>query len=398
MATLFSEFALKDVRLRNRIALSPMTQYSCGPDGVITDWHLVHLGARAVGGAGLVIAEQLAVSPEGRMTPGCAGIWSDEQAAALRRATDFIKSVGAVPGAQLGHSGRKGSLARPWDGYEQLSEEHPDYWESIGPSGIPFGGRIPRPARAMTPGDIQAVHRKYAEATQRTLDAGFEWLEIHYAHGFLGASFMSPLSNDRTDEYGGSAENRARFLVETFDAVRAVWPERLPLTVRIGATDFHPDSHTLEDSIALVRTLAGRGLDLVDISMGMNSEKADVPWGDRGFMVPAASRIRKETGVPTAVSWNLSDPVYADEIIRTGEVDLLMVGRPALANPHWPIFAAMVLEQGAPYDMLPDQYRYFLNKAKDISHVSGFGAIAKRDRTRVSPETEGTTGTATECE
>ena len=381
MTGLFNELVLKDVHLRNRIAISPMTQYSCGADGVVTDWHLVHLGARAVGGAGLVVIEQLAVSPEGRMTPACAGLWSDEQALALQRITAFIKSVGAVPGAQLGHSGRKGSLERPWDGYRQLDKEHPDFWQSIGPSDIPYGGRIPRPAQTMTREDIQAVHQKYANAARRALDAGFEWLEIHYAHGFLGASFMSPLSNNRTDEYGGSPENRARFLVETFDAVRAVWPERLPLTVRIGATDFHPDSHTLEDSIALVQTLASHGMDLVDISMGMNSDEAAVPWGDRGFMVPAASRIRGETGVLTAVSWNLSDPVYADEIIRSGQIDLLMVGRPTLANPHWPLYAALVLGKEAAYEILPDQYSYFLNKAKGISHVNGFGPIPGRTPT-----------------
>ena len=381
MTGLFNELVLKDVHLRNRIAISPMTQYSCGADGVVTDWHLVHLGARAVGGAGLVVIEQLAVSPEGRMTPACAGLWSDEQALALQRITAFIKSVGAVPGAQLGHSGRKGSLERPWDGYRQLDKEHPDFWQSIGPSDIPYGGRIPRPAQTMTREDIQAVHQKYANAARRALDAGFEWLEIHYAHGFLGASFMSPLSNNRTDEYGGSPENRARFLIETFDAVRAVWPERLPLTVRIGATDFHPDSHTLEDSIALVQTLASHGMDLVDISMGMNSDEAAVPWGDRGFMVPAASRIRGETGVLTAVSWNLSDPVYADEIIRSGQIDLLMVGRPTLANPHWPLYAALVLGKEAAYEILPDQYSYFLNKAKGISHVNGFGPIPSRTPT-----------------
>ena len=381
MTGLFNELVLKDVHLRNRIAISPMTQYSCGADGVVTDWHLVHLGARAVGGAGLVVIEQLAVSPEGRMTPACAGLWSDEQALALQRITAFIKSVGAVPGAQLGHSGRKGSLERPWDGYRQLDKEHPDFWQSIGPSDIPYGGRIPRPAQTMTREDIQAVHQKYADAARRALDAGFEWLEIHYAHGFLGASFMSPLSNNRTDEYGGSPENRTRFLIETFDAVRAVWPERLPLTVRIGATDFHPDSHTLEDSIALVQTLASHGMDLVDISMGMNSDEAAVPWGDRGFMVPAASRIRGETGVLTAVSWNLSDPVYADEIIRSGQIDLLMVGRPTLANPHWPLYAALVLGKEAAYEILPDQYSYFLNKAKGISHVNGFGPIPSRTPT-----------------
>jgi len=378
MPGLFSDYALKDLRLRNRIAISPMTQYSCSTDGIMTDWHMVHLGARAVGGAGLVVAEQLAVSPEGRMTPGCAGIWSDDQVPALRRITDFIKAAGAVPGAQLGHSGRKGSIRVPWEGYDQLPPDDPQAWQPIGPSSVPFGGRFPRGAKPATENDIRTLQRSFADGTRRTLDAGFEWLEMHYAHGFLGASFFSPLANDRTDGYGGTPENRGRFLVETFDAVRAVWPERLPMTMRIGATDFHPDSHTLEDSIGLVRTLSTHGLDLVDISMGMNTETgAAVPWGDRGFMVPAAARIRSESGVPTAVSWNLGDPAYADEVIRSGQADLLMVGRPALANPHWPLYAALTLGEPAPFDLLPNQYRYFLNKAKDVSHVSGFGPVQR---------------------
>ena len=379
MPGLFSELRLKDVQLRNRIAISPMTQYSCGNDGVMTDWHLVHLGARAVGGAGLVVVEQLAVSPEGRMTPHCAGLWSDDQIPMLRRITDFIKSTGAVPGVQLGHSGRKGSIRVPWEGYDQLPPDDPQAWQPIGPSDVPFGGRFPRGAKAATQEDIHELQTKFAQAARRAEEAGFQWLEMHYAHGFLGASFFSPLANNRTDQYGGSAENRGRFLVETFDAVREVWPERLPLTMRIGATDFHPQSHTLEDSLGLVHTLRTHGLDLVDISMGMNTESgASVPWGDRGFMVPAASRIRKETGVPTAVSWNLGDPAYADEIIRTGQIDLLMVGRPTLANPHWPLYAAMVLGQNAPHDLLPDQYKYFLNKARDVPHVSGFGPIQRQ--------------------
>jgi 2,4-dienoyl-CoA reductase-like NADH-dependent reductase (Old Yellow Enzyme family) len=230
----------------------------------------------------------------------------------------------------------------------------------------------------MTREDIEGVYRKYAAAARRALEAGFQWLQMHYAHGFLGASFFSPIANDRADEYGGSPKNRARFLVEAFDAVRAVWPERLPMTMRIGAVDFHPESHTLENSIELVRELASHGLDLVDISMGMNVDSAEVPWGERGFMVPAAARIRKETGVQTATSWNLSDPSYADEMIRTGQIDLLMVGRPSLANPHWPLNAALALGQPAPYDLLPPQYSYFLNKAKDIKHVSGFVPVPAR--------------------
>jgi 2,4-dienoyl-CoA reductase-like NADH-dependent reductase (Old Yellow Enzyme family) len=375
MPGLFSGFALKDVSLRNRIAISPMTQYSCGADGMATDWHLVHLGARAIGGAGLVMVEQAAVSPEGRMTAGCLGLWNDEQIEPLARIARFIKSTGAVPGIQLGHSGRKGGISRPWEGYTQLPEDHPDAWESIAPSANPYGGRFPRGGREMSVADIHAIQGKFADAAIRAATAGFEWVELHYAHGFLGASFFSPIANQRTDAYGGSPENRGRFLVETLDTVRAVWPERLPLTARIGALDFHPDSHTLDDSIELVRTMGQHGLDLIDISMGMNTEEASVPFGDRGFMIPAAARIRRETGVPTAASWNMADPQYANEVIQSEQIDLLMIGRPTLANPHWPYYAAMVLGENAPLSLMPDQYRYFLAKAEGVPHASGFGNL-----------------------
>ena len=378
MPDLFSEFRLKDVRLRNRIAVSPMTMYSCdGQDGVLTDWHLMHLGARAAGGAGLVVMEQLAVSPEGRMTPTCAGIWSDEQVPMLKRVADFIKSMGAVPGVQLGHTGRKGGMTTPWDGYVQLPDDHPDLWEAIGPTDTPYGGkRFPRGAKHATKEDIARLVGDFARGAQRALDAGFEWAEMHYAHGFLGANFLSPAVNTRDDEYVGSLENRARCLVEAFDAVRAVWPERLPLTMRVGAIDFGMASHTVEDTIWLVKTMAARGLDLVDVSMGMNTDAGSaVPWTDRGFMVPTATRIRRETGTPTAVSWNVGDPAYADQLIREETVDLLMVGRPMIANPHWPLYAALALGQNAPYEVLPKQYNHALLRSRDAVNCSGFGPV-----------------------
>ena len=375
MPRLFSPFRLKDVALRNRIALSPMTQYACGPDGVVTDWHLVHLGARASGGAGLIVMEQLAVAPEGRMTPGCAWLWNDTQAEALGRVTAFIRSQGAVAGVQLGHSGRKGGLLPPWEGYGQMPEDHPLGWESVGPSAIPFGGRMPRPPREMTLDDIRRVQSDYVAAAKRALDAGFEWLEMHYAHGFLAANFLSPMANEREDAYGGSAANRARFLVETFAAVRAVWPERLPLTVRIGAIDFHAGTHSLEDSILALRGLAQHGVDLIDVSMALNSDAVAVPWQQPGFMVPYAAHIRRELGLPVAVSWNLGDPVAADAVVRRGEADVVMVGRPALANPHWPLFAALRLNEAAPFALLPPVYRTALEKAKDNPHASGFGEV-----------------------
>ena len=379
MPGLFSEFHLKDVRLRNRIAVSPMTMYSCAADGIATDFHLMHLGARAAGGAGLVVMEQLAVSPEGRMTPGCAGIWGEQHVSPLRRITDLVRSMGSVPGVQLGHTGRKGGIAPPWEGYSQLPNDHPDNWEAIGPTEAPFGGeRFPRGARAMTHEDIARVVKDFADGACRALDAGFEWLEMHYAHGFLGAAFFSPLANTRDDEYGGSLENRARFLFDAFDAVRAVWPERLPLTMRIGAFDYSQGSHTLEDTIWLVREMMKRGLDLVDVSMAMNGDDGKaVPWTERGFMLPAAARIRAETSVPTATSWNLGDPVYADQLIRREEVDLLMLGRPTLANPHWPLYAAMALGENAPFDLLPVQYGHALRRSRVAASCSGFGFVAR---------------------
>ncbi len=270
-------------------------------------------------------------------------------------------------------------MTPPWDGYAQLPEGHPDGWEAIGPSDIPYGGeRFPRAAKAATLDDIARLQADFARGAERALEAGFDWVELHYAHGFLGASFFSPMANDRTDAYGGSSENRGRFLVETLDAVRAVWPERLPLTARIGAHDYHEDSHTLEESIELVRTMHTHGLDLIDISMGMNSDSGKaVPWTERGFMVPAANRIRRATGLPTAVSWNLADPIYADELIRSQTVDLLMLGRPTIANPHWPLYAALTLGENAPYDMLPIQYGHALKRTRDEVNCGGFGPIMR---------------------
>ncbi len=380
MPDLFSELRLKDVTLRNRIAVSPMTMYSCdGGGGVLTDWHLMHLGARAAGGAGLVVVEQLAVSPEGRMTPTCAGIWSDEQIPMLSRIAGFIRSMGAVPGVQLGHTGRKGGMTTPWEGYRQLPDDHPETWEAVGPTDAPYGGkRFPRGAKHATKDDIARLVGDFARGAERALEAGFEWAEMHYAHGFLGASFLSPVANTRDDEYGGSLENRARFLIEAFDAVRAVWPERLPLTMRVGAIDYGMESHSVEDTIWLVRTMAQRGLDLVDVSMGMNTDAGDaVPWTDRGFMVPVATRIRTETGVPTAVSWNVGDPAYADGVVRDGKADLLMVGRPMIANPHWPLYAALALGRNAPYEVLPKQYSHALLRSRDAENCSGFGPLAR---------------------
>ncbi len=267
MASLFTEFRLKDVRLKNRIGVSPMCQYSAR-DGFAGDWHLVHLGARAIGGAALVIAEATAVAPEGRITPGCTGIWSDIHAERFMPITRFIKAQGCVAGIQLAHAGRKASAYAPWDGKGDLPSNDPRAWQPIGPSDLAFGGSLNRRPRAMTKDDIQRVQRDFAEAAKRALAAGFEWLELHFAHGYLAQSFFSPIANKRADEYGGNFDGRARFILETFSAVRSVWPERLPLTVRLGITDLHPESQPIEESIELVRELKSRGLDLVQPESG----------------------------------------------------------------------------------------------------------------------------------
>ena len=244
MSNLFSEFHLKGVSLRNRIVVSPMCQYSA-EDGVPNDWHLVHLGARAIGGAALVIAEATAVSPEGRITPGCTGLWNDRQAEAWAPIPRFVKRHGAVPGIQIAHAGRKASANRPWEGDDHIPPSDPRSWDPLGPSPVAFGGNLPRVPHAKTKDEILRVQRDFVAAAKRALAVGFEWLELHFAHGYLAQSFFSPIANQRTDEYGGSFENRARFLIDTLSAVRAIWPENYPLTIRLGVSDFTTNSQPL---------------------------------------------------------------------------------------------------------------------------------------------------------
>lgn len=357
---LYAPFKLKDIQLENRIAVSPMCQYSA-KDGLPDNWHLVHLGARAIGGAGLVVAEATAVSPEGRITPGCTGLWSDEQAAAWQPITRFIESQGSVPGIQLAHAGRKASTSRPWQGDAHLPADDPDAWQPIGPSANAFGAKLPRTPRAMTIADIQRVRDDFVKATERAVSAGFQWLVLHFAHGYLAQSFFSPLANQRQDEYGGSFANRARFLLETFDAVRAVWPERLPLTVRLGVIDYVAGEQPLEESIELLNLLKARGLDLVDVSMGFNTpDVSQVPWSEEAFLAPVAARIRKSTGLPTATSWNIRDPKHADRLIASEQLDLVMLAKSILADPHWVYHAAKTLGRPEPETLLPDPYAFWL--------------------------------------
>jgi 2,4-dienoyl-CoA reductase-like NADH-dependent reductase (Old Yellow Enzyme family) len=362
MPNLFSDFSLKTVRLKNRIAVSPMCQYSA-TDGVPNDWHRVHLGSLATGGAALVTAEATAVSPEGRISPGDTGLWNDAQTQAFAPIAAFIASHGAVPGIQIAHAGRKASANKPWEGDNHLAPDHPSAWEPIAPSAIAFGNNLPRVPRAMTREDIARVRDAFAASAKRAADAGFQWLNLHFAHGYLAQSFFSPLANKRTDEYGGSFDNRARFLLETLSAVRAVWPERFPLTARVGVIDYVAGEQPMEESIELIRQMKTLGLDFVDVSMGFNTpDSSRVPWGEHGFLAPIAQRIRREAGIPVATSWNITDPKKADEYIRNEQLDLVMLAKILLKNPRWPYSAAKKLGIEKPEQILPSQYGFWLKR------------------------------------
>lgn len=359
MSKLFTPCSLKGITLRNRIAASPMCQYSA-TDGVVNDWHRAHYATLARGGAGLVVIEATAVSPEGRITPGCLGLWNDAQAEALAPIVASIKAAGAVPGLQIGHAGRKASANRPWEGDDHMPETDPRAWQPIAPSPVAFGAHLPRVPREMTKADIQRVRTDFVTATRRALDAGVEFLMLHFSHGYLAQEFLSTWSNQRGDEYGGNAGNRARFLVETLEAVRGVWPDRLPLCVRLGMLEFDGnDERTLTESIQLASQLKERGLDFLDVSMGFSTPTAEIPWGP-GFLAPIARRALAETGLPGSTSWYISTPEVAEHMICTGAVDLVMVGRPLLANPHWPYLAAQKLGVEKPSWTLPAPYAHWL--------------------------------------
>ncbi len=340
MSHLFAPFTLRSVTLRNRIGVSPMCMYSSA-DGVANDWHLVHLGARAAGGAGLVIAEATAVSPEGRITPACAGIWADQHIEPLARITRFVKQQGAVSGIQLAHAGRKGSAARPQDGGAHLADDAGG-WQVVAPSAVAFGGSLSKVPRALSLADIARVQADFVAAAKRALMAGYEWLELHSAHGYLGHEFLSPLSNQRTDIYGGSFDNRIRFLLETTRDVRAVWPEKFPLTARFSCTDWVEGGWTIDESVELARRLKAEGLDLVDCSSGGGVAKANIPVGP-GYQVPFAERIRKEAGIATAAVGMITTPAQADEIVRHGQADVVLLAREFLRDPNWPLHAAKTL-------------------------------------------------------
>jgi 2,4-dienoyl-CoA reductase-like NADH-dependent reductase (Old Yellow Enzyme family) len=349
---LFQPLTIKSVTLRNRIGVSPMCEYS-SEDGMATDWHLVHLGSRAVGGAGLVIAEATAVSPEGRITPGDAGIWADKHIEPVARINRFIKQHGAVPGMQLAHAGRKASAARPWEGGAHLADDNGG-WQTVAPSAIAFGGELPKVPRDMTGSDIRKVQIDFVAAASRALAAGVEFLEIHSAHGYLCHEFLSPITNQRTDGYGGGFENRCRFLLEVTRAVRTVWPDRLPLAVRLSAIDWMPGGWEIEDSIALAKQLKAEGVDLIDCSSGGTVPHAKIHVG-AGYQVPFAERIRREVTILTAAVGQITEPTHADEIIRNGRADIVLLAREFLRDPYWPLRASKVLRQK---EALPTPVQY----------------------------------------
>ncbi|MDN2703519.1 NADH:flavin oxidoreductase/NADH oxidase [Janthinobacterium sp. SUN100] len=361
MSALFQPYTLKGITLRNRIAVPPMCQYMA-VDGQANDWHLSHYAGMARGGTGLVIVEATAVAPEGRITPGCTGIWNDDLAQAFVPVVKAIKAAGSVPGIQIAHAGRKASANRPWEGDDHIAQGDARGWQTIAPSAIAFGGGLPKVPRAMDLDDIARVKQNFVDAAVRAREVGFEWLELHFAHGYLAQSFFSAHSNQRDDIYGGSLENRSRFLLETLKAVREVWPEHLPLTIRFGVLEFDGrDEQTLLESIALVRQFKDAGMDMLSVSMGFTIPDVSIPWGP-AFMGPIAERVRREAGVPVSSAWGFGTPAIAERVVKEEQLDVVMVGKAHLANPHWAYFAAKELGVERASWTLPAPYAHWLER------------------------------------
>ena len=347
---LFEKFKLRNVEFRNRIWVSPMCQYS-SQDGMPTDWHLVHLGSRAVGGAGLVLQEATAVSPEGRISPSDAGIWSDAHTESYKKITKFIKEQGAIAGIQLAHAGRKASTAETWNGGKEVKIEDGG-WETVAPTAEKFTDDYSLP-RVMIKDDIEKAANDFVAATKRALDAGFEVIEIHAAHGYLMHEFLSPLSNKRTDEYGGSLENRMRFPLEAARQVRETVPENLPVFVRISATDWTENGWDLAQSVELCKKLKEIGIDLIDVSTGGNVPNAKIPVAP-SYQVSFAAEIRKQVSIPTGAVGIITNAKQAEEILQNGEADAILMAREFLREPYFPFAAAK--ELGAEIDYVPKQY------------------------------------------
>jgi 2,4-dienoyl-CoA reductase-like NADH-dependent reductase (Old Yellow Enzyme family) len=345
-ARLFSSFSLRGVTFSNRIAVSPMCEYS-SEDGFANDWHLVHLGSRAVGGAGLVITEAAAVSREGRITPQDLGLWKDAHIAGLRRIVDFLHQQGVRAGLQLAHAGRKASMTRPWDAGAEGEHVVPAAeggWENVvAPSALAFSAGYAQP-NALDRSGIDRIVEDFTAAARRALEAGFDVLELHAAHGYLLHQFLSPLSNRRTDEFGGSFENRVRLTLSVVDAVRAEWPEELPLLVRISATDWAEGGWNIDESVELARLLHARGVDMIDVSSGGLVPGVRIP-ADPGYQVPFSERIRRESCIATGAVGMITDAELADQIVRNGQADIVLLAREMLRDPYWPLHAAAELNE-----------------------------------------------------
>lgn len=350
MAQLFEPLRLRQITLPNRIVVSPMCQYSAS-EGLANDWHLVHLGSRAAGGAGLVMAEATAVVPEGRISPEDLGIWSDEHIAPLARITRFIESQGSVPAIQLAHAGRKAGTWRPWANKPGSVPESEGGWSTLAPSALAFDADHSTP-KAMSLDDIQTVTEAFVQAARRSLEAGFKVVEIHAAHGYLLHQFLSPLSNQRQDNYGGDFENRIRLLLEVTQAVRQVWPEALPLFVRLSATDWEENGWNIEETITLAQRLKTLGVDLIDVSSGGSSPTARIPVGP-GYQTSFAQRVREGADIPSSAVGMITSAEQAEHILHTGQADLIMLARELLRDPYWPLHAAQTLHHDLPW---PAQY------------------------------------------
>jgi 2,4-dienoyl-CoA reductase-like NADH-dependent reductase (Old Yellow Enzyme family) len=342
MAHLFEPLKLRGVELAHRIVVSPMCQYS-SVDGFATDWHFVHLGSRAVGRAAAVITEATAVTADGRISPHDLGIWTDAHVEPLRRAFAFVTEQGSIPGMQLAHAGRKASTSEPWNGGKPITPAQGGWVPIAGPSPLPFGEGYQTP-HELSIAEIRAIIDAFASAAQRAEAAGAKLIELHGAHGYLLHSFLSPVSNQRTDQYGGSFANRIRMLGEVVTAVRKVWPDQYPLWVRISASDWTEGGWTVEESVELSRILKPMGVDLVDCSSGGNVQKAKIPVGP-GYQVAFAEQVRREAGVPTGAVGMITDPAQADQIIRSGQADVVILARQFLRDPYWPLLAAQALGQ-----------------------------------------------------
>jgi 2,4-dienoyl-CoA reductase-like NADH-dependent reductase (Old Yellow Enzyme family) len=347
VSRLFSPITLRDLTVPNRVWVAPMCQYSA-VDGVPQDWHLVHLGALANGGAGVVLTEATAVVPEGRISPADAGLWNDEQQRAWARVVDVVHGHGAAIGVQLAHAGRKASTQRPWDGRGGVADADGG-WTPVGPAGSSYPGL--REPRALSVAEIGEVVTAFGRAAERAVTAGFDLVEVHAAHGYLLHQFLSPLSNDRDDEYGGSFENRTRLVREVVDEVRRVVPVGLPVLVRISATDWVEGGWSAAESVELARLLAAAGVDLVDVSSGGNAP-ADIPVGP-GYQVPLSRQVREGAGVVTGAVGLITEPAQAEEVVASGDADVVLLARALLRNPHWPLAAAHELGVDVRW---PDQY------------------------------------------